>query len=255
MKKNEGYEARVAAARETMKCRFDEEFESDQQRKLPAPPCCKPAMSEGEGIALTKEFAPLIVQGDYLTLLENRRSCWQFEDADITLEQLAFLLWSSQGVQKQRQVNTLRPSPSGGSRHPFESYVVARRVQGLRPGVYHYLPLHHTLELVRALPEWDPIVSDSLAGQAHHAHASALVYWTCEAYRGEWRYSYVSHRVMLMDVGHLCQNLYLSATALGLAACGIAAYHQALSDALLGVDGVEEYTTYVAAVGLRKEQA
>lgn len=255
MKRNEGYEARIAAARETMKCRFDEEFDSDQKRKLPAPPVCKAAMMEGEGIALTRDFAPQIIQANYLTLLENRRSCWQFEDADITLEQLAFLLWSSQGVQKQRQVNTLRPSPSGGARHPFESYVVVRRVQGLRQGVYHYLPLSHTLELVRELTEWDPIVSASLAGQAHHAHASAVVYWTCEAYRGEWRYSFVSHRVMLMDVGHLCQNFYLSATALGLATCGIAAYDQQLSDALLSIDGVEEFTTYVAAVGHRKDLA
>ena len=251
MTRNEGFEERIAVARQTMRCFFEGEGKSDQDKKLPQPPLAKERMSQEEPIALSRDFRAVVCESDYLTVLDTRRSCWRFADEDMTLDQLSFLLWSSQGVQRSTGARTQRPAPSGGARHPFETYIAARRVQGLAQGLYHYLPMTHELEFLRPLEEWDPVIADSLMGQAHHAHASAVVYWACMAYRGEWRYSVFSHRVMLMDVGHLCQNFYLSATAAGLAACGIAAYDQKVCDDLFGLDGEEEYTTYCASVGLR----
>ena len=251
MNRNEGFEERIAAARQTMHCNFDEYGQSDQEKKLPQPPLFKARMTQDAPIALSRDFRAVLRETDYLTVLEERRSCWRFADEEMTLEQLAFLLWSAQGVQRATRARTQRPTPSGGARHPFETYVAARRVRGLAQGLYHYLPETHELELLRPLEVWDPPITESLMGQAHHAAGAAVVYWACVAYRGEWRYSICSHRVMLMDVGHLCQNFYLSATAAGLAACGIAAYDQKACDALLGLDGVEEFMTYCASVGVR----
>jgi SagB-type dehydrogenase family enzyme len=81
------------------------------------------------------------------------------------------------------------------------------------------------------------------------ATAPVTFVWTAISYRMEWRYALAAHRVILMDVGHLCQNLYLACAAIGAGTCAIAAYHQGLMDQLLGVDGNDEFTVYLAPVG------
>jgi SagB-type dehydrogenase family enzyme len=73
--------------------------------------------------------------------------------------------------------------------------------------------------------------------------------WTCVPYRTEWSYDKVSHKLIAMDAGHLCQNLYLACESADIACCAVGAYHQDLMDQLLGVDGVEEFTIYMAAMG------
>jgi nitroreductase len=55
--------------------------------------------------------------------------------------------------------------------------------------------------------------------------------------------------VVALDAGHVCQNLYLAATAVGAGVCAIDAYDQSEIDAALGVDGQDEFTVYCAAVG------
>ena len=73
--------------------------------------------------------------------------------------------------------------------------------------------------------------------------------WTVVPYRMEWRYDLAAHRVIGLDAGHLCQNLYLACEAIGAGTCAIAAYHQKHMDQLLGVDGTEEFTFYLAPAG------
>nr|MBP7110106.1 SagB/ThcOx family dehydrogenase [Bacillota bacterium] len=68
-------------------------------------------------------------------------------------------------------------------------------------------------------------------------------------YRSEWRYPASAHRILFLDAGHVCQNMYLAAEAIGFGTCAVAAYNQKLVDELLGVDGEEEFTIYVAPVG------
>ena len=63
------------------------------------------------------------------------------------------------------------------------------------------------------------------------------------------RYDVLSHKIIALDAGHLCQNLYLASESIGCGTCAIGAYDQEKADALLGVDGVEEFTVYLASVG------
>jgi len=86
-------------------------------------------------------------------------------------------------------------------------------------------------------------------GQGFVGESAVTFIWTCLPYRGEWRYQDAAHRGMLLDAGHLCQNLYLACEALGCGTCAIAAYDQEASDRLLGVDGQEEFVVYMAPVG------
>jgi nitroreductase len=65
----------------------------------------------------------------------------------------------------------------------------------------------------------------------------------------EWRYHLAAHKVIAIDAGHVCQNLYLASAAIGGGTCAVAAYHQEIMDQLLGVDGNDEFVIYLAAVG------
>ena len=88
-----------------------------------------------------------------------------------------------------------------------------------------------------------------LAGQVWAANASVVLYITCIPYRSEWRYAQLSHRVILIDLGHLGQNVMLSADNLGLGSCCMAAFDQEAGDTFLELDGENEYLVYAIAVG------
>jgi len=96
-------------------------------------------------------------------------------------------------------------------------------------------------------------IGASLSGQDWAAKANVVFYWSMVAYRAEWRYSIYTHRVALIDAGHIGQNLYIAATGLGLGTCGIAAFSHERCCELFELDGEEEYMVYTAPVGTVKE--
>ena len=178
------------------------------------------------------------------------------------MEELSFLLWATQGISgvPSRDVEkslrdtlslgtfTLRTVPSAGARHPFETYLFAQRVSGLGPGLYRYLPLEHRLCFLYADEKLGEKVNEACRRQWVKNSAAVFV-WTAIPYRTEWRYSYLSVKGIAQESGHICQNLYLASEALGAGTCAIGAYDQHKMDALLGVDGTDEFTIYAAVVG------
>lgn len=244
--------------REFMKCPdFGEKMpDSDQAKKLPQPPLFKEV--KGAVMELSADFESAILCGSYAELLDIRRSERNFaEEKIMTQDQLAFLLWGSQGVQtvRGRGYASFRPVPSGGARHPFETYIAVRNVDGLAPGLYRYLPQEHigekrvSIEILGEIHNHSSNVVKMLAGQQWAANAQVVLFLSCTAYRAEWRYADMAHRVVLIDQGHVGQNWMLSASAMGMGSCCIAAYDQKTCDKVLGLDGVEEYTVYACAVG------
>lgn len=228
--------------------------DTDQKKRVPAPPPEKPYPANAVLIDLVPPESLAVGQMPLLDVINRRRSRRQFTNQPLTLEELSFLLWATQGVSKViegddgRILRTLRTVPSGGARHPFESYLLVNRVEGLEPGLYRYLPLEHQLYLLRA--------DATLVDEAHEAsngqfvkEAAAVFMWTAVPYRTEWRYSIVAAKIIAQDSGHMCQNLYLAAESIGAGTCGLGAYDQARMDRLLGVDGENELTIYMAPVG------
>ena len=98
-------------------------------------------------------------------------------------------------------------------------------------------------------------VSEAFGGQKFFANAPVGFVWSVIPYRTEWRYSTHAHKYALIDVGHVCENLYLACEAIGCGACAIGAYNQPLADKLLGFDASPsadkeaEFVVYAAAVG------
>ena len=187
---------------------------------------------------------------DLQAAIGGRQSHRRFTSESLSLDELAFLLWATQGVRQfLHEAAVLRTVPSAGCRHPFETYLAIMRVEGLESGIYRYLPLDHTLVRVRTIERLSAYLSAAARGQAFAGQAAVTFIWTAIPARTEWRYAEASYKVMALDAGHVCQNLYLACEAIGAGTCAIAAYDQSLADELLGVDGNEEFTLYIAPVG------
>lgn len=224
---------------------------TDQQRGVPAPDIQKP-IAEGQQILdlPSSETWDAFRGTDLFDALLSRRSHRRFRQQPLTLGELSFLLWATQGIRQELASGTaLRTVPSAGCRHPFETYLLATDITDLTPGVYRYLPVEHALVVERLDPDLVEKLSPATLGQRFVAAAPVTFAWSVLPYRTEWRYATAAHRVILMDAGHLCQNLYLASAAVGCGTCAIAAYHQELMDELLGVDGQDEFTVYLAPVG------
>lgn len=233
-------------------------YKTDQELKKPQPPLVKAPMTDNR-VDLPRNFETLGLQDNLLELLKKRKSSRVYTQENMSLLQLSFLLWAAQGIKsiRGRSYATIRTAPCGGARHPFETYLLVRQVEGLLPGVYHYLPMTHQLELLEELEDREAmtqLVDLSLCGQAWAAKANVVFYWSFVPYRSEWRYGIYSHRMVLADLGHVGENLYLACTALGLGTCGIGAYDQALCDKTFCLDGEEEFVVYAETVGTVKPQ-
>ena len=229
---------------------------SDQSKQLPHP-------AHGNAVTGTliqlPKFDRLAPDVTYTDLLNTRRSERAFTDKSLTQEELAFLLWSAQGIQSFRgadKLGTLRPVPSAGARHPIELYAVVQNVKGLASGLYRYAPLEHVgeklvaVEFLGAFGDYENRITNMLSGQRWASAAPIVLFLSAMPYRTEWRHSTAAHRLILIDVGHVGQNIMLSSAALNLGSCCIAVYDQKLCDEALGLDGENEYVVYVIPVGV-----
>ena len=234
------------------------DYKTDQELKKPQPPLVKAPMTDNR-VDLPRNFETLGLQDNLLELLKKRKSSRVYTQENMSLLQLSFLLWAAQGIKsiRGRSYATIRTAPCGGARHPFETYLLVRQVEGLLPGVYHYLPMTHQLELLSAQEDPQALLDfaeESLCGQRWAAKANVVFYWSFVPYRSEWRYGIFAHKLIMADVGHVGENLYLACAALGLGTCGIGAYDQALCDKTFRLDGEEEFVVYAETVGTVKPQ-
>jgi SagB-type dehydrogenase family enzyme len=184
--------------------------------------------------------------------IAQRRSRRRFSQTPMTLEELAYVCWAALGIQKvfgaQRE-SVFRTVPSAGARHALQLYVAAGNVAGLDCGLYRYLATEHVLAAVSD----DPMILEKAAQACRLQHwiakAAVVFFLTTVPYRMEWRYGPASPKLIALDAGHACQNIYLAAESIGAGACAIAAYEQDQTDRLLGLDGQDEFVIYIAPVG------
>lgn len=192
--------------------------------------------------------------GEFPQILLARRTWRKFSSRPVELSALSTLLGLSFGVRWWVDVPqlgrlALKTSPSGGARHPVETYVLARRVVNLPPGLYHYAADKHCLERLKRGASSSQLAR-YLAGQKWYGSAAALVLMTAVFRRPQWKYqSPRAYRAVLIDAGHLCQTFCLVATWLGLAPFCSMALADSRIEADIGIDGVSESVLYAAGVG------
>lgn len=224
---------------------------TDQSLGVSPPPIEKGYSADAERIDLIPpDKFQALPSVDLLFAIANRQSRRQFSETPLTLEELSFLLWTTQGVREQSGAgHTRRTVPSAGARHALETYLGVLNVEGLDRGFYRYLPLEHQL----VVEYRDESAAENIGWAAFQQNwmssAATVFMWSTVPYRMEWRYGLAAHKVILLDAGHVCQNLYLACEAISAGTCAVAAYDQELMDKLLKIDGKDEFVIYLAAVG------
>jgi len=231
---------------------------SDQNKGLPLPDAEK-KIGSSQLITLPEPFEAKIKKGLVTKCILDRVSTRLFDDLPISIKDLSYLLWATQGIKKKAHDKRhahhaiKRTVPSAGSRHPFETYIIVQNVSGLKKGIYRYVASNNSLAIIKNGSVSKTSISEAVCRQIFCAKAPVLFVWTAIPYRTEWRYGTKSSmKSILIDAGHVGQNLHIACEALGFGTCMIGAYWQEAMDKILKVDGKEEFTIYLAPVGKQK---
>jgi SagB-type dehydrogenase family enzyme len=183
--------------------------------------------------------------------IAQRRSVRDYAARPLALDEVSRLLYYTNGITDRRDPTlAFRAAPSSGALFPVEIYPVIFNVAGVAPGVYHYHAERHQLQLVRA-GDFRREVFEAAVSQEMVLHSSLVLVLAGMFSRVHFKYVDRSYRYILLEAGHLGQNVYLAATALGLGPCGIGAFFDDALDRLLALDGHDETTVYLLAIGPR----
>ncbi len=221
-------------------------IETDRDKKKERPQQFKGPQKHGAFVELDRNFDN-ISQKTLTECIQNRRSLRSYSDTPLSKEEVSYLLYETARVDSFKVGAVFRTIPTGGATNAMETYVYINNVDGITPGLYHYLQALHRLQLIDSEDDIAIRVNEALFRQLRGA--SIVVIMTAIPYRSEYKYSFCAHKMIAMEAGHAGQNLSLAAEVIDAGACCIAAYHQDLLDQVLQVDGIEEFATYAITVG------
>lgn len=187
------------------------------------------------------------------TLAAARRSLRGFPDAPLALEALASVLRSGYRAigpdhlsNGQRLLR--RPVPSAGGLYPLELYVLARDVTGLARGVYHYDSVADDMALLSDT-DWKGHAEQAFLSWEHIRDAPAIICLGAVFDRTQVKYGPRGYRYVLMEAGHVAQNICLSATEQEMASLCLGGFHDTVLNRIIGLDGNAEAIVYAVAVG------
>lgn len=233
-------------------CMPIEEAEALQVEKAAASD--QPPLYLGQASALSVVTLPSPFEGnELLQLMARRRTVREAALKPVTIQQLSDCLFAGMGITgKTRNCVGELPlgmTPSGGARNPFEAYVYARAVEGLQPGFYHYAAAEHTLG--RLAGDELPLPSELLGSQDWADDMPAVILLCAHFERTMWKYDDAgAYRVVLIEAGHIGQNVMLAATRYGLSACPTAALHHAAIERCLNLgDTILSTPIYALTLG------
>ncbi|MBV8341364.1 MAG: SagB family peptide dehydrogenase [Gammaproteobacteria bacterium] len=178
----------------------------------------------------------------------------RIEPAPIPVGTLAAILFAGCGVTRSnRETNFLRPfrtAPSGGALYPLELYVVSKHISCLTAGLYHYNAAQHGLRRLRSGDFSIDLSRVLVEFQAHLAFdATAIVMITALFGRSTFKYGARGYRFVLLEAGHVAQNINLAVTAMGMGCFNIGGFYDRAADRFLGIDGLNQSTIYMIAIG------
>ncbi len=221
-----------------------------EQGVVPQPPLELPYDSDAGLIDLPALAGLTMPSCDVRSVIEQRRTVRKYADSPISLAELSYLLWCTQGVREvTSRPATLRTVPSAGARHAFETLLLVNRVESLAPGLYRFLAIEHKLLPLNLSDALEPAITAACGDQDQITRSAVTFFWAAVAHRMTWRYQERGYRYLLLDAGHVCQNLFLTAESLGCGVCPIGAFEDAKLNAALNLDGEEQFAIYGATLG------
>lgn len=248
--------ARYKEQRSFLKSNFNEfkGIKTDKMKGIEQPLALKAYDATTSIVELPEVSKDAVKMENIYDCIKDRRSTRFYSDELMSLEELSYLLWATQGITGTNNIGlTLRTVPCSGATHSFETYLLIMKVEGIKSGVYRYLPVDHKLLFMFELDELDKKIDEITLDQPFVPNfarkAGVLFVWSTIPYRSEWKFDITAHKKILIDIGHVCQNLYLASESIKAGTCAIGIYDQNMIDDLLGLDGDEEFVVYLAAVG------
>lgn len=217
-------------------------IKTDKMKGLPQPEGIKRYAPDSRIINLPAVSVDILKKRDIFQCIKDRRSIRLYKEEAIRLAELSYLLWATQGITGTNKAGlTFRTVPCSGATHTFETYLFIMNVVGLEKGIYRYLPVEHALMFQFPLDDIDKKLDEISLDQPfipHFTKKSAVTFaWSTTPYRSEWKFDVSAHKKILIDVGHICQNLYLAGESLNMGVCAIGIYDQEAVDKLLELDG------------------
>ncbi len=211
--------------------------------------------------ARSRSPLPRPSRGDLDTLMARRATCRNFDTRrSLAPADLSVMLHRSFGVHASEElapgaVALKKNHPSGGALHPLEAYLIVQRVDGLQPGLYHYHAETHALDLLREMSA-DAAHAFSLlavAAQDYFADAPVMLVIAARFARSFWKYRGHPkiYRAILLEIGHVSQNLYLAATEHGLGAYVTAAINEVEIEQAFALDPLLEGPLAICGFGTR----
>lgn len=201
---------------------------------------------EVEKISLPVDWS--LQEARILPLLQKRRSLRRYARRQLTLNDLAFLLWATQGITARMGTHFLRTSPSAGALYPIETYMVINSVENLQAGLYHFAVRQFELEKISCEINGQDAAHACL-DQDFVAKGNLMFFWTARLRRSMAKYGERGFRYLFLDAGHVCQAAMLAAEAIGCGGCPVGAFYDEEVNKLLGVDGENETVLYAASIG------
>jgi SagB-type dehydrogenase family enzyme len=186
----------------------------------------------------------------------ERRTATTFGNAPISLQDLASLLTGGYGATERASVvgnRRFRTVPSAGALYPLELYVFVRAVTGIEPGLYHFQATAGLLQRLRLLPD-EELASAFVQSDVINS-AAAVILITAVFQRTTFKYGERGYRFILIEAGHVAQNIDLIASALHLPAANVGGFFDRELETLLDIDGVEQSLVYAVAIGSNTSSA
>ncbi len=176
-------------------------------------------------------------------VLYKRRSVRDYRKEPITLYHLSQILWAAQGITSEYGYRT---APSAGALYPIEIYFSAENVESIDSGIYKYDPLNHQIICLK-FGFYNQQLYKACLYQPHVADAAVVLIISAVFERTTQKYGERGMRYVFIEAGHVSQNVYLQATALGLGAVSIGAFEEEM---IKEIAGIKEEPIYVMCIGV-----
>ncbi len=219
------------------------------EKKIP-----EPGFKEYAGNPVVELPRPLVIKKQFGEVMNERRSCRNYLQEPLSLEIVSTLLYYGYGIKDKLYFNNTefleRFVPSGGGLYSLELYLIVRNVLNVKPGVYHYFPLNHSLELVNDVQLPSYAISHLFLDQPYIKDAGVHIIASSMQNRCMQKYEDRGYRYIMFEAGHVFQNINLCAAALNVGTLNLGGFYDRDVSNLLKITNEDEVPLYGMAVGI-----
>lgn len=202
---------------------------------------------------------PAFDDGIFKTI-KRRRTIRSFDlEKPVSQVELTTCLYAGLGILKFKSIPPMgdmpfKMTPSGGGRNPFDAFMQCRNITGLPNGLYHYSAVEHSLGLVNS--QSSPTAASILGEQSWIDDAAVVIFLVANFDRTMWKYSHpVGYKAVMLEAGHIAQNIILAANELGFYGSPTAAVMSSRFEEMMQEKNMNKSCVYAVALGYAMENA